>query len=138
MKKILFSNQTFAYDLGLLLWRVSVSIMILTHGWSKIANFNETLNRFPDTLGFGQVNSLQLAIFAEFFCSILVGFGFMTRVALIPLVAMMFTVAFVVHGPDSFQQQELPLLYLISFIFLLFTGPGKYTMDNQILKRNRY
>lgn len=138
MKKILFSNQTFAYDLGLLLWRVSVSIMILTHGWSKIANFSETLNRFPDPLGFGQSLSLQLTIFAEFFCAILVGFGFMTRVALIPLVAMMFTVAFVVHGSDSFQQRELPILYLISFLFLLFTGPGKYSMDNQILKRNRY
>ncbi|MEX2592742.1 MAG: DoxX family protein [Anditalea sp.] len=138
MKRILFSNNAFAISEVLLIMRVAVSLLILTHGWAKIANFSENLNRFADPLGFGVATSLQLAIFAEFFCAILVGLGFMTRLALIPLIINMTTIVFVVHASDPFSRQELPLLYLISFLFLFFTGPGKYSMDRQILKRDRY
>lgn len=137
MKKILFADRIYAIDAALLVFRVTASLMILTHGWAKIANFSENLSKFRDPLGLGVATSLQMAIFAEFFCAILVGLGFMTRWALIPLIITMATVSFVVHGAD-FNKQELPLLYFVSFLFLFVTGPGKYSMDNQILKRNRY
>jgi putative oxidoreductase len=138
MKKILFSNKAFAVDVALLILRVAVSILILTHGWAKIANFSENLNRFPDPIGLGVATTLQLTIFAEFFCAILVGLGFMTRLALIPLLINMAIIVFVVHSADPFSRQELPLLYLISFLFLFFTGPGRFSMDGQILKKERY
>lgn len=138
MKKILFSIRIYGLDSALLLLRGAVSIMMLRHGWTKIANFSENLNQFADPLGFGAATSLQLAIFSEFFCSILVALGFMTRWALIPLILTLGTVVFVVHGADPFASKELPLVYLVTFVFLLFTGPGKFSMDHQILKRNRY
>lgn len=58
MKKILFSHRIYALDPALLVMRVVVSIMILTHGWAKIANFSENLNRFSDPLGLGVATSL--------------------------------------------------------------------------------
>ena len=112
--------------------------MMLTHGWSKIANFSERLETFPDPMGLGVAFSLQLAIFAEFFCAILLGLGFLTRLALIPLIITMITAAFVVHGGDPFSDQELPLFYLLSFLYLFLRGPGLYSMDGQILKKKRY
>lgn len=138
MKKLLFSNRIYALDLALLLMRMAVSIMILAHGWAKITNYSKYLNQFADPLGLGIATSLQLTIFAEFFCAILVALGFMTRLALTPLVIAMATVALVVHGDGPFGRQELPLLYLVSFLFLFLTGPGKYSMDTQISKRNKY
>jgi putative oxidoreductase len=38
-------------------------------------------------------------------------------------------VAFViVHDGDPFSQKEKSLMYLIAFITLYFTGPGKYSL----------
>lgn len=136
MKKALFSTKSYAIDAALLGMRLAVSIMIMTHGWAKIANFSENLNVFPDPIGLGPAVSLQLSIFAEFFCAILVALGFMTRLALIPLIINMTVVVLVVHSADPFGVKELPLMFLISFLVLLLTGPGKYSMDYQISGRN--
>lgn len=136
MKKVLFSTRSYAIDATFLVMRVAVSIMIMTHGWGKIANFSENLNVFPDPIGLGPAVSLQLSIFAEFFCAILVALGFMTRWALIPLILNMAVVVLVVHSADPFGVKELPLVFLISFLVLLLTGPGKYSMDYQISGRN--
>ena len=139
MKKVLFTTRSYAVDAALLFMRLSVSIMIMTHGWGKIANFSENLNVFPDPIGLGPAVSLQLSIFAEFFCAILVALGFMTRWALIPLIINMTVVVLVVHGADPFGVKELPLIFLVSFLVLLLTGPGKYSMDYQIGgNNNRY
>lgn len=138
MKKRLFSTKVYLLDTALLFLRIGTAIGIGTHGWPKIVNFSDYLNRFADPLGYGPAVSLQLAIFAEFFCAILLGLGFMTRLALIPLILTMGTVVFFVHGGDPWGDLELTVLYLISFVFLFITGPGKYSMDSQILKRNRY
>ncbi|KEO73148.1 DoxX family protein [Anditalea andensis] len=138
MKKMLFSTRPFFVDTALLVLRVGVAIMMITHGWSKIVNFSETMESFPDPLGIGVALSLQLTIFAEFFCAILLGLGFMTRLALVPLIIAMLTAAFMVHAGDPFSDKELSLLYLLSFIFLFLRGPGLYSMDGQILKKKRY
>ncbi|HSJ68689.1 MAG TPA: DoxX family protein [Anditalea sp.] len=138
MKRLLFSTRPFFVDTALLIFRVGVAMMMITHGWSKIANFSERMENFPDPLGIGVALSLQLTIFAEFFCAILLGLGFLTRLALIPLFIAMITAAFVVHGGDPFSEKELPLFYLLSFFFLFLRGPGLYSMDGQILKKKRY
>ena len=138
MKRLLFSTRIYAMDVALLLLRVGSSLMMLTHGWPKIANFSEYLNRFADPLGLGPALSLQGAIFAEFFCAILVALGLLTRVAVIPLIFTMAVAAFIVHGGDPFGDKELSLLYLVIFAILFITGPGKYSLDKKVGRRSRY
>lgn len=138
MKRLVFSHFPVAADLAILLLRVGTSLMLLTHGWAKITNFSERLNNFADPIGLGPAVSLQLVIFAEFFCTIFLMLGFMSRVFLIPLIINMAVIVFVVHGDDPFNRQELSLMYLLVFVVLLFTGPGKLSLDGQILKRRRY
>ncbi|MDN3687139.1 DoxX family protein [Cyclobacterium jeungdonense] len=138
MKRIVFSHFPIAADLALLFLRVGTSLMLLTHGWSKITNFSERLTNFADPIGLGPAVSLQLVIFAEFFCTIFLMLGFMSRVFLIPLIINMAVIAFIVHGDDPFNRQELSLMYLLVFVVLLLTGPGKLSLDGQILKRRRY
>ena len=42
-------------------------------------------------------------------------------------------VAFVFkHDGDPFSKKEKSLLYLILFIFLMITGPGKFSLDNKL------
>ncbi|GGF34158.1 hypothetical protein GCM10011339_22980 [Echinicola rosea] len=101
-------------------------------------NFSEYLTKFADPIGVGPAVSLQLTIFAEFFCSILLALGFMTRWALIPLMITMIVAVFIAHGGDPFGHKEVGLLYLTIFISLFLSGPGNISMDAQILKKNRY
>lgn len=123
-------------DIGLLIFRIAIAGLMLTHGFPKLMRFfgPEEIT-FGDPLGFGQTFTFTFAVFAEFVCSVLIIFGFLTRLAAIPLIITMATVALIVHMPDGFGKQELPLLYLAGFIFLLLAGPGKYSLDFALLKK---
>ncbi|MCM8570146.1 DoxX family protein [Gramella jeungdoensis] len=125
-------------DFGLLIFRVAIAGLMLTHGFSKFTRFFgiEEIT-FGDPLGFGQTFTFTFAVFAEFFCSVLIIFGFLTRIAAIPLIITMGVAALVVHMPDGFGKQELPLLYMFGFILLLFSGPGKYSLDFFLGKRKK-
>jgi putative oxidoreductase len=137
MKKLLFSTKPFAIDFALALLRVGSAGMMLTHGWAKIADFTNKLGTFSDPLGLGPAVSLQLAIFSEFFCAILLLLGFMTRISLIPLSITMFVAAFMAHADDPFPSKEKALLFLLIFVVLSITGPGRLSLDAQI-NRKRY
>lgn len=125
-------------DIGLLIYRIGISGLILTHGFPKLLKFfgNEEI-RFADPLGFGELFTYGFAVFGEFFCSLFILFGFLTRIATIPLIIIMATVVFIVHVPDGFGRQELPLLYLFGFILLFFTGAGKYSLDYWIQTKKK-
>ena len=116
-------------DVGLLLARLAFGSMMLTHGWTKLMNFEAYSAKFMDFLGMGSTVSLSLAIFAEFFCSLLLGFGLATRFAALNLGFTMVIAAFVAHGADPFQKKEMALLYFSAYVVLFLTGPGRFSLD---------
>ncbi|MDH5825836.1 DoxX family protein [Sphingobacterium faecium] len=133
MKKIFSVSRTSEHvDIAILLARISIAILMLTHGISKIALFNETPVQFMDFMGLGTEMSLTLAIFAEMGCSVLILLGLGTRVAVIPLIITMLVAVFIVHGADPFAKQEMGLHYLLVYIMLLLTGSGKYSLDSLV------
>lgn len=138
MKKVISSvispNQKFL-SLGLLILRVIVGITMLTHGLAKLTSFSALSAEFPDPIGLGSTLSLIMIICAEVGCSIFLIVGAFTRLATIPLIFSMLVVILIVHGSDPFQMKELPLLYLVIYIFLFFTGAGKISFDSIILKK---
>jgi putative oxidoreductase len=119
---------------ALLLLRVAVGILMMTHGWGKLSNFSAISESFPDPIGVGSQMSLMLAVVAEFFGSILLIFGFLTRLVVIPLAFTMAIAFFVIHAADPLQVKELALFYLIIYIFLFMSGPGEYSIDNVLSK----
>ena len=127
-------------DLGLLIFRLGISALMLTHGIPKLIRFfgSEEIV-FADPLGFGEITTFTLAVIAEFVCSVLVILGLGTRLAVLPLIATMAVAALIVHVPDGFGRQELPLLYLTGWVLLFFTGAGKYSLDWYFmsLKKNK-
>lgn len=134
MLRSLWSTKPFALDLGLLFIRLAVSGFMLTHGYPKLVHFAERAEKFSDPLGIGSTASLSLVVFAEFFCSILFFLGLFTRFALVPLMVTMAVVVFIVHGDDPFGDKEKALLFLIPYIGLFLTGPGRWSLD-RILKK---
>jgi len=107
---------------------------MMTHGWGKLSNFSAISESFPDPIGVGSQMSLMLAVAAEFFGSILLIFGFLARLVVIPLAFTMAIAFFVIHAADPLQVKELALFYLIIYIFLFMSGPGEYSLDNFLSK----
>lgn len=136
IKKIFFYNDTLLKNLALLILRVSAGLMMATHGWAKLSDFSTKLQTFSDPIGLGPAVSLQLVIFAEFLCAIFLAIGFLTRLSLIPLIIVMLVAAFVAHGEDPLSAQEKSLLFLTIFISLFLLGPGKWSVDGYITKKN--
>jgi putative oxidoreductase len=120
----------------LLVLRLLIAAFMLTHGFGKLESLLAGGElKFPDPLGVGVGLSLFLAVFAEFFCSILVGIGLATRLAAIPLIVTMLVAAFIQHADDPFGKKEFALLYLLVYVTLLITGGGKYSIDGLLSKR---
>jgi len=133
MIKLLFSNKPLATNLGLLLLRLaSGGMMAYSHGWGKLQKMLGGDMSFADPIGVGEELSLILTVFAEFVCGIFIALGLFTRAALIPLIITMWVAVFIVHAQDPFGKQEFGLLYLIPYLTLYFTGPGKFSLDKQL------
>jgi putative oxidoreductase len=131
MKKIInVNNATTATDVALLVARIGISVLMLTHGLPKLAKlFSDGPVQFLPFMGMSPAVSLALAVFAEVFCSLFILFGFATRLAAIPLAITMLVAVFMVHAADPFSVKEPALQYLLVYVVLLFAGSGKYSVD---------
>ena len=119
---------------SLLVLRIGVAALMLTHGWPKFAKVLAGNFTFGDPIGIGSMPSLILAMVAEFVCSILILLGFQTRIAAIILMINMLVVTFFAHGTDPFGKKEMPLLYFLIYFTLYFVGPGKHSIDGRANK----
>ena len=108
-----------AFSLFLLALRILFGVLLLSHG-------------IQDPLGVGSTLSLGLAVFAEVFCSVGFIFGAFYRLAMIPMVFTMGMAFFVIHGNDPFAVKELAFIYLVVFVLMYITGPGKFSIDHVI------
>lgn len=108
--------------------RVFFGVMFFTHALDKMENFEQLSLTFPNILGFGSYMSLMLIIFVEFCCSLFLIAGLMVRITVIPMMIAMAVAFFDVHD-GMFPAGELSLIYLIMFIILYITGPGKFSID---------
>lgn len=126
----LVSTRPYATDMALLLLRIFAGLFMMLHGIPKLTRFSEMSGQFADPFGLGTTLTLILVIFAEVFCAALVIVGAFTRIALIPLIINMSVIALVVHGADGFGRKELPFMFLLAWIVLFLTGPGRYSLDN--------
>ncbi|MFT5749196.1 MAG: putative oxidoreductase [Ancylomarina sp.] len=123
-------------DLLSFVLRVTIAAFMLTHGIGKLSLLASASEiQFPDPIGVGATFSLALAVFAEVICSILIGFGLVTRFATIPLIVTMLVATFIVHGADPFAKKEFALLYLLVYLAIFVVGSRKYSLDALFLNK---
>ena len=116
--------------------RVFFGVLFFTHGLDKMMNFNELSETYPSVLGFGSYMTLMVSIFCEFCCSLFLIAGLMVRITVIPMIVAMAVAFFDVHD-GMMPEGELALIYLIMFLILYVTGPGRYSGDYLIDKKIR-
>lgn len=124
-----FSTNT-SMDFGVLLLRLGVGAMMLVHGIPKLGMLiSGNWAAFQDPLGIGNFLSLMLCVGAEFGCSILIFLGLFTRLASLLLIINMCVALFLVLGLSGWGAQELAAIYLLIYLTLFYTGPGKFSLD---------
>ncbi|HKR36631.1 MAG TPA: DoxX family protein [Steroidobacteraceae bacterium] len=124
-------------DLGRLLLRLAVGILILFHGVAKLRGGIDpitqlvTANGLPGFVAYG-------VFVGEVAAAVLVIIGWYSRIAcLIISINMMFAI-FLAHRAQLFQLSEsggyaleLQALYLIVPIALALMGPGRYSLNER-------
>lgn len=130
-----------AKDIGLFILRVVFAFaLIYGHGFGKLSViFSGQEIQFMNPIGIGAKLSFFLAAFAEGICAILLLVGLFSRLASF-ILAINFLVIFWFHAfvaKDGFNVLEPRLFYLFCFIALIFTGPGRISLDQLLFsKRN--
>jgi putative oxidoreductase len=135
MKKLFSAKYSAgAINAATLVLRLGLGILMMHHGYHKLVNFGAEQAKMINFMGMGQSMSLALVVFAEFFCSLFLILGLFTRLATIPLIITMCVVVFKVSHADVFGNAQTATLYLIGYVALLLTGPGKVSVDGMIGK----
>ncbi len=122
-------------DLALLLLRVGLGGMMLTHGvpkllkgpalWPKLGSAVEHLG-----IGFGHSAFGLAAVTAETLCSFLIIIGYKTRLSALPVcITMLVAAALHLGKGDPWSQVSHPIETGIGFLALLLAGPGRYAVD---------
>ncbi|MAS29506.1 MAG: DoxX family protein [Flavobacteriaceae bacterium] len=123
--------MNFFSDLGKFILRISFSLMMLTHGISKVDRLFADEIKFSDPIGIGSFLSLILIAFAEFVAPIFILIGFKSRwFSIFPVIGMA-VAAFVSHWEDPFPRKEKALLFMFGFLVIAMIGPGKYSIDKK-------
>ncbi|NQZ45237.1 MAG: DoxX family protein [Flavobacteriaceae bacterium] len=125
-------------DISMLFFRVLVSLsMINTHGVKKLLDFEGTVQNIPDPIGVGGEISAVIAIVANIVAPVFIILGLGTRLATLPILSVTLMGLFIVHGNDPWSIRDVPLIYSLAYLLILFMGAGKYSIDYKISKTNQ-
>lgn len=134
--RLLFPNQFESKKTSILLLAVRVifGLLFASHGLEKLLSFSDVAAHFPAPFGMRGEIAVSLSIFGELICGVAFVFGFLTRLALLPMIFTMITAFVTVHG-GSVNDGQLAFLYLVVFVLSWFSGAGEYSVDGFIGKK---
>lgn len=139
MRKIFRTRKTRTF----ILIRLIVGLVFVSEGVQKFL--------FPDVTGAGRFEAIGFtyaAFFAyfvavfEIFCGLLILFGLLTRIAVVPLLIIIITAIITTKIPVFTEQgfwfmahaARTDFAMFLLLVFLLIYGPGKYSADNLFYK----
>ncbi|HLP64691.1 DoxX family protein [Flavobacterium sp.] len=135
MKKILLlSMQTNPGNtlshLALLFFRIAIaSELVVAHGFKKIGIGVAVAETVPNPLGLPEALNQAFAIGTNVGMPLFIVLGLLTRIAVLPVLAITLTGYFIVHFNDPILVKDIPFMYSVSFLLIAFTGAGKYSLD---------
>ena len=123
-------------NLTLLAFRVLLSgELIYAHGLKKLGVGVSEAEVVPNPLNLPEAFNSLFADAANLFFPVFVILGLATRIAILPILAVTLTGYFVLHFHDAPLIKDTPFMYSLSFLVLLFLGPGKYSLDYFIQRK---
>jgi putative oxidoreductase len=116
-----------------------MGIGIATHGYDKI--FGGRMDKFTEgvaKLGFPMSDLFAwMSALTEFVGGILIALGLGTRIAAFFVFINMSVAVFIRHAPDPFDVKEKALAYWVMAMAIVLLGPGFFSLDRLIYKREK-
>ncbi len=132
--KALFATNTgsASTSAGLLVLRLAGLSLFLKHGLEKLTGYSRMVQHFPDPIHVGAHAGLAFALLSDGICSVLVLIGLATRPASAVILTNLLVAFLFVHHAAFFSDGhvELVAIYIIVFATLVFTGPGRFSVDS--------
>lgn len=115
------------------LMRLIVGLLFACHGGQKILGYPPVAKPMQlDTLG-------MVGGYIELICGFLIALGLFTCIAAFLASGMMAVAYFMVHFKGGFfpiiNRGEAAVLYCFIFLFIMFYGGGRFSLDALIFKR---
>ena len=123
---------------GLAVLRVATGIVFLNHGYAKMFKMGiGGVTGFVGNVGIPLPNVMATLItLLEVFGAVALIVGFLTRPLAVVFALDMLGAIFLVQLKNGFSKFELEFLLLGAAIALIFTGPGRYSIDAMIAGRS--
>jgi len=127
-------------DLPLLFMRLVLAYGFYKPAMMKWGNIDSIAEWFGGMgIPFPTLNA-YMATITETVGFVLLFFGFATRLISVPLIIVMFVAIITAHGFTNFDAGdngfEIPLYYIIMLFTLFVYGPGKFSLQHLISKKN--
>jgi putative oxidoreductase len=116
---------------ALLAFRVLLAVELFrVHGLKKYRGNNGKPEVVPNPLHLPQQLNSLVAVFSDTVVPLLVIIGVALRLVIIPTIAVTAVGYFVVHRHDTVEVRDVPYMYTLCFLFLLFIGAGTFSIDH--------
>lgn len=135
IRTILYSDVGSALNnYAMLAFRLLLAFELFrVHGMKKFRIENGKKEHVPNPLHLPDKLNGLVATFSDTVVPFLIALGMATRVAILPTIGVTAIGYFVVHRKDSLEVRDVPYMYTLSLLLLLVLGPGRYSIDVQLL-----
>jgi len=107
---------------------------MIYHGWEVFDT--KTMNSYLEWDMFKNSSFSKFMIYAgkgaELVGGIFLLLGLFTRIALLVLIGTLAYIAFFVGHGKIWYEDQYPFLFVLLFLVLFFTGPGKFSLDYKL------
>jgi len=124
-------------DLGRLLLRLALGVLILFHGVAKLMGGIDPITQLVTANGLPAFVAYGVYV-GEVFAPVLVILGWYSRIASLLIAGNMVFALYLAHRADLFKLAatggyalELQAMYLIVALALAFMGPGRYSINER-------
>ena len=136
MKKI-FSPTPLWQNEGIALLRIVTGIFLIYHGWEIFDE--EKMKEYVTWDVFKNSTSAPLMVYlgkgAELTAGILWVLGLLTRIASLIVACTFIYIAFFIGNGKIWYEDQHPFLFVLLALTFFFTGPGRWSLDNILFKK---
>ena len=116
---------------ALLGFRVLLALELFrVHGLKKFKGSNGRPEVVPNPLHLPQQLNSLVATFSDTVVPALVVLGIAVRLVILPTIGVTAIGYFVVHRHDPIEVRDVPYIYTLCFLLLLFIGAGTLSLDH--------
>lgn len=138
IQKLLYTDLgNMVNNSAILVFRILLAWELLTvHGLKKVrtGGAGGQVEEVANPLNLPEKLNTLIAQFADSTVPFFIALGLFGRLVILPTIGVTAIGYFVVHRRDSREVRDVPFMYSICLLLLLFTGPGTYSLDYYIFQ----